>query len=97
VSKAAESQESRLKRGVKAVPWMVLLQGSVIVGTRWAALTEKERVRLTRLVRQSRGRVSKLSAREKVELRRLARKLDVQGMGRELIPLVRGGKQRKRR
>jgi hypothetical protein len=76
---------------------MLLLQGAVIVGTRWAALTEKERARLARLVRRSGGRASRLSVRERVELRKLARKLDLKGMGRELLPLMRRGRGRKRR
>jgi hypothetical protein len=44
-------------------------------------------------LRESRGRLSNLSTRQRLELRRLARKLDLKGMGRELRPLVRGGKR----
>lgn len=64
------------------------MQGTVIVGRRWAALSEKERTRLTELLRRSRGRIGNLSVKERLELRRLAHKLDVKGMGRELAPLV---------
>jgi hypothetical protein len=92
-----KSSESKLKRRVKVVPWAVLLQGGVILGRRWAALSAKERERLTRLVRKSGGRVSNLSVKERLELRKLARKLDVKGMGRELLPLVRGKRRGKRR
>jgi hypothetical protein len=48
-------------------------------------------------LRESRGRLSNLSTRQRLELRRLARKLDLKGMGRELRPLVRGGKRSRRR
>ncbi len=89
--------ESKLKRRAKAVPWAMLLQGGVIVGKRWAALSAKERARLAQLVRDSRGRWGNLSARERLELRKLARKLDVKGMRRELLPLVRGKRRGKRR
>jgi hypothetical protein len=42
--------------------------------------------------------VGNLSSRERNELRKLVRKLDLKGAGRELLPLVRGGKRgRKRR
>ncbi len=68
-----------------------------MLGERWRALSEKDRARLTRLVRESRGRLGHLSARERDELRKLVRKLDLKGMGRELLPLVRGGRGRKRR
>jgi hypothetical protein len=80
--------DSKLKRTVKAVPWATLLQGTMIVGRRWAALSEKERARFTELVRRSRGRVRNLSMKERLELRKLAHKLDVRGMGRDLAPLV---------
>ena len=89
--------DSKLKRGAKAVPWAVLLQVWGIVGRRWGALSRKERARLTELVRESRGRVGNLSVRERLELRKLARKLDVKGMGRELIALKRGGRARRKR
>jgi hypothetical protein len=80
---------------------MTLLQGTLIVGRRWAALSEKERARLAELLRRSRGRIRNLSDRERLELRKLAHKLDVKGMGREFAPLVlrRGARhgRRKRR
>lgn len=90
--------ESKLKSRARAVPWAMLLQGGVIVGERWAALSAKERERLVRLARQSRGRVSNLSAKERLELGKLARRLDVKGIGRDLLQLVRPrGRGRKRR
>jgi hypothetical protein len=48
-------------------------------------------------VRESRGRVGNLSVKQRMELRKLARKLDLKGIGRELMPLVRRGRGRKRR
>jgi hypothetical protein len=95
-SKPNES-DSKLKRTAKAVPWAALLQGWMIVGRRWGALSRKERARFAGLVRKSRGRVGNLSVRERLELRKLARRLDLKGMGRELIALKRGGRGRKRR
>jgi hypothetical protein len=89
--------DSKLKRGAKAVPWAALLQGTVIVGRRWAALSAKERARFTELVRDSRGRVSNLSTKERLELRKLARKLDIRGMGRELVALRQIKRSRRRR
>ena len=92
-----KQSDSRLKRGAGAVPWAVLLRGGMIVGRRWTALSAKERARLAELVRTSRGRVSNLSTRQRLELRKLARKLDLKGMSREIVPLVRGGKRGRRR
>jgi hypothetical protein len=95
VSKQREPK-SKLKRSVDAVPWTLLLRGGLIVGKRWGALTAKERARFAQLVRESHGRVSNLSVKQRVELRKLARKLDLKGIRGELLPLVRGGKRRKR-
>ena len=72
-------------------------QGGIIVGKRWSALSSQERARLALLLRQSRGRVSNLSTRQRIELRKLARKLDLKGMRREVMPLVRGVKRSRRR
>ena len=91
------SQVGDLKRRARAVPWALLLRGVVIVGRRWSALSSKERVRLAQLLRESRGRARNLSTRQRLELRKLWRKLDLNGMSRELMPLVRGGKRSRRR
>ena len=90
----SRGSDSKLERTAKAVPWVALLQVWAIVGRRWGALSRKERARLTELVRDSRGRVGNLSVRQRLELRKLARKLDVKGMGRVLLALKRGGRGR---
>jgi hypothetical protein len=93
-----KQSDSRLKRSAEAVPWAVLVRGGAIVTRRWNALSSKERARLAELLRESRGRIGSLSTRQRVELRKLAKKLDLKGMSRELMPLMRGGKRpRKRR
>jgi hypothetical protein len=97
VSKRKDSK-SRLRSTVGAVPWLALVRGTMIVGRRWSALSADERARLAQLVRESRGRAGNLSAKQRLELRRLSRKLDLKGMGRELATLFRGGRRgRKRR
>jgi hypothetical protein len=80
-----------------AVNWSLFARAGLVVARRWTALSGKERARLARLLRNWRGRTSNLSTRERVELRKLVRKLDLKGATRELTPLVRGGKRRKRR
>jgi hypothetical protein len=93
----AKASDSKLKRTARAVPWTALLQGTMIVGRRWASLSEKERARFGELVRRSRGRLRNLSTRERLELRKLAHKLDVRGMGRDLAPLVLRRRQKRGR
>ena len=83
---------------LRAVPWAVLARAGMVVGERWSALSAKDRARLARLVRGSRGRLGNMSARDRDELRKLVRKLDLKGAGRELLPLLRGRRRgRKRR
>jgi len=81
---------------LKALPWAALLQAGLAFGERWRALSEKDRARLTHLVRQSRGRLGNLSTRDRDELRKVVRKLDLKAMGREMLPLVRGGRRKRR-
>lgn len=88
--------KSRLKNTVGAVPWLVLVRGAMIVGKRWNALSGKERARLVELVGESRGRTGNLSVKQRLELRKLAGKLDLKGMVRELASLWRGGRGRRR-
>jgi hypothetical protein len=96
VSRHRESKSgARSKLG--AIPWLALARGAMIVGRRWTALSAKDRARLVELVRTSRGRVSNLSVRQRLELRKLAGRLDLKGMARDLLPVVRGGGRRGRR
>jgi hypothetical protein len=89
--------KSRLKRTAGAVPWLAVARGAMIVGKRWGALSGKERARLAELVRESRGRVGNLSVKQRLELRKLAGKLDFRGMAGELASLRRGGRGRRGR
>jgi hypothetical protein len=74
---------------VKALPWLALLQASVILGERWSALSQRDRARLARLLRESRGRRGNLSVKERAELRSLVSKLELKSAGPELAALVR--------
>ena len=96
MSKRRESK-SRLKSTIAAVPWLALARVAMIVSKRWNALSGKERARLAELVRESRGRTSNLSVRQRLELRKLAGRLDLKGMLHELTSLWRGGRRRRRR
>jgi hypothetical protein len=87
---------SKLDR-LRAFPWVALAQVGLVVGRRWRALSDKDRARLTRLARASRGRPGNLSVKERVELRSLLRKLDLKGIAAELYALTRHRRQRQRR
>jgi hypothetical protein len=79
------------------VPWLALVRGAVIVGRRWTALSAKDRARLVELVRESGGRVGNLSVKQRLELRRLAGRLELKGLVRDLLALRRGGRARGRK
>ena len=83
---------SKLDR-VKDLPWLMMLQAGVVAGRRWSALSEKERTQLFGILRDSRGRKGNLSVKQRYELHRLARKLDLKGAGRELL-LIRAARRR---
>ena len=95
--KASKAKATSARERVKDLPWVLLLQAAVVIGKRWRALSEGDRARLTRLVRESQGRPARLSAKERLELRRLAGKLDIKRMARELALLARAGGNRRRR
>jgi hypothetical protein len=92
--RASPKNALRLK---DALPWAMLARAGLVVGKRWTALSGTERARLAALVRNSRGRTGNLKVRERAELRKLVRKLDLKGAGRELMPLFRGGSGRRKR
>jgi hypothetical protein len=96
VSRSSATSKSKRER-VKALPWAALLQAAVVIGRRWRALSEKDRARLTRLVRDSQGRLGNLSTKERAELRKLAGKLELKSIGRDLFALTRARRGRRKR
>lgn len=96
MSRHRESKSSA-KGKLGAIPWLALARGAMIIGRRWTALSAKDRARLIELVRESRGRVGNLSVKQRLELRKLAGRLDLKGMVRDLLPVLRGGGRRGRR
>jgi hypothetical protein len=96
VSKSKSTSKSKSSR-LKALPWAALLQAAVVMGKRWRSLSEKDQVRLRTLVRDSGGRLGKLSEKERKELKRLAGKLEPKSAARELVLIARGRRKRGRR
>lgn len=82
--------------GVRALPWTILLELAVKLREHWRTLTPGERAHLSALIRKSQGRPGNLSARERDDVRRLVRKLELASLGREVLPLgrrMRGAKR----
>jgi hypothetical protein len=95
VPRRAAAPKSKLDR-LLVLPWGAIVQAGVEIAQRWRALSAKDRARLTRLVRDSGGSVGNLSSKQRAELRGLVSKLDLKGLGRELLPLARSGRDRGR-
>jgi hypothetical protein len=98
-AKSAKSESSRrsARERLRALPWAGMAQAGVVVGRRVADLSAKDRARLGRLLRESRGWPGRLAPKERAELRKLLGKLDPKAISRELVPLVRGRTKRRRR
>lgn len=73
---------------IKAVPWLLMMQAALTAREHWDVLTAAERTALTRLLRTAKGRPSNLTTRERAELRRLVGRLDLPGLGKDLMPLA---------
>ena len=96
MARSSRSSKSAAER-LRALPWAVLLQAGFVIARRWRGLSQKDRARLSSLVRDSRGRLGNLSEKERAELRKLTGRLDLKGMGGEFASLARSGSRRKRR
>jgi hypothetical protein len=96
-SRKKKHEESSRAGRLRRVPWAVLLQATIVVGRRWQRLSAGERERMRTLLSASGGRIGRLGAKDRKELRKLADKLDLKGMGRELLALRAIRKRARRR
>ena len=73
---------------IKGAPWLIIIQAAMAARQHWGALTPAERGDLGRLLRTTKGRPGNLTPQEKADLRRLVGKLDVPGLGKDLLPIA---------
>ena len=97
MARSASKGKSKVAKVKESVPWAELAQGGIAIGSRWRRLSRKERDRMLGLARESRGRLTTLTAKERKELRRLVGKLDLPGLARELTGLQRDWRKRRGR
>ena len=75
---------ARLSR-VRSLPWLLMLRAAQVFWTHLRDdLTPQDRTRLGRLVRTPPHR---LTAQERDDIRRIVRKVDLMGLGREIAGL----------
>ena len=86
--------------GLRALPWKRILAVAQVVVTRLSDdIPKKDRDKLTKLLRTSKGDPRKLTDAERREVVRILRQVDVGKLGREvasLLALARSGRLLKR-
>jgi hypothetical protein len=81
---------------LRTIKWAVLFEALVVARDHWEKLTPGERAHLTALLRKSRARPGNLTPAERRDVRRLAGKLDLPSLGRNLAPVARRMRDRSR-
>jgi hypothetical protein len=82
--------------GRKAIPWLLVLEGAMVLRSHWGLLDPKDRRELSRIVMKSHGNPMSLTKAERSELMRIVRRLDLITAGRKLMPMH-GGLRKSRR
>ena len=72
---------------VRAVPWVMVLQLAVALRRHWKYLSPSERAQLAGLIKKSQGVPTRLTPRERADVRRLVRKLEPLAMVRSVSPI----------
>jgi hypothetical protein len=73
----------------RRVPWMVAFEAALLMRQHWRQLPPHDRARMAELARRSGGRWARLTPDERADFRRIAKNLDLLGLGRELLPFGR--------
>ncbi|HTY96321.1 MAG TPA: hypothetical protein VMB91_04730 [Solirubrobacteraceae bacterium] len=94
---SSSSRASKAGELLDTLPVAELLQGTIALASRWMRLSGKDRSRLLDLLIDSKGVLTRLTPKERKELRRLLGKLDLAGLSRELSGLSRDWRKRRRR
>lgn len=74
---------------------MLAAEAAIAARRRWKDLPPHDQDRLREIVPKAKAGPSGLSAKDKADLKRILRSLDVPGIGKELLPVV--GKRYKKR
>jgi hypothetical protein len=69
----------------RAIPWMLVLEAALVARDLWSRLPADDRSELVRILRKSGGRPANLTDRERSELLRIVKQLDVLDAGRRLL------------
>jgi ParB-like chromosome segregation protein Spo0J len=82
---------------LRPIPWLMALQAALTANEHWTEqLSASERTRLRRLLVKSKGLPRNLTDKDRAELKRLIRKLDLPAAGRKIVPFAMGARKRRR-
>jgi len=82
---------------VRAMPWVIVFELAMTLRKHWRRLPDGDRKRLSELIRKSQGVPTKLSAGERLEVRRLVAKLEPATIARSVVPIGRKAAKGRRR
>jgi hypothetical protein len=71
---------------LRALPWILLYELATVAHGQWQDLPAADRDKLTRLAVKSRGLPTNLTARERAEVKRILRRIDLQHVARQVVP-----------
>jgi hypothetical protein len=74
---------------VRAVPWIIVFELAMTMRKHWKRLDTDDRARLAELLKKSQGGPSRLSAKERADVRRLVAKLEPGAFARSVVPIGR--------
>jgi hypothetical protein len=79
------------------MPWVMVFELAITLRKHWRRLDLDDRKRLGELIRKSQGLPTKLTAKERAEVRNLVAKLEPAALARSVMPIGRkAAKSRKR-
>jgi len=70
---------------LKLSPWLMALQGLMVLREQWDELAEEEKRTVTAILSRTRGRLDKLEAAERDELKRIVKRLKPLTIGRKVV------------
>jgi hypothetical protein len=82
---------------VRALPWSIVFQLAMAARKHWKRLEPKDRARLAELVKKSQGVPTRLSAKERADVREIVAKLEPREFARTIVPIGRRAVMKGRR
>ena len=74
---------------VRAMPWVMVFELAMVARKHWKRLEPKERDRLSELLKKSQGIPTRLSAKERADVRELVAKMEPAAIARSVLPIGR--------